>query len=186
MALGADFDDVLAAARNGAEWAVAALYRDLQPALLRYLRTKERAYAEDIASDAWLALGPLLATFEGTEHELRRLLFSIAHRRLVDHWRAAARRGTVPVAPQDLAERRDADATEEAGIAALTTQEALDTIRRHLSTEQADVLLLRVVGGLGVDEVASIVGKRPGAVRALQHRAITRLATIFRAERVTR
>ena len=43
--IGGDFPSVLDAARAGAEWAVAALYRDLQPALLRYLRTKERTYA---------------------------------------------------------------------------------------------------------------------------------------------
>jgi RNA polymerase sigma-70 factor (ECF subfamily) len=186
MALGGDFEAVLAAARAGAEWAVAALFRDLQPALLRYLRTKERTYAEDIASDAWLALGPRLATFEGTEPELRRLLFSIAHRRLVDHWRAVARRDTVPVAPETLSERGGPDTTEEAGIAALTTQEALDTIRAHLSPDQADVLVLRIVAGFTVDEVAAVVGKRPGAVRALQHRALNRLATIFRVEPVTR
>ena len=60
-------------------------------------------------------------------------------------------------------------------MAALGTQAALDLIA-SLAPAQAEVLLLRVVADLSVDEVAKIVGKRPTAVRALQHRAIVTLA----------
>jgi RNA polymerase sigma-70 factor (ECF subfamily) len=45
-----------------------------------------------------------------------------------------------------------------------------------LSPDQADVVLMRVVGGLDVDQVARVLGKEPGAVRSLQHRALRRLA----------
>jgi RNA polymerase sigma-70 factor (ECF subfamily) len=49
-----------------------------------------------------------------------------------------------------------------------------------LPAEQAEVLMLRVVGGLPVEEVARVVGKRPGTVRVLQHRALRRLASQLR------
>ena len=64
MALGTAFDEVLAAARAGAEWAVTALYRDLHPPLLAYLRAVEPTDAEDLASDVWLGIGRNLSAFE--------------------------------------------------------------------------------------------------------------------------
>ena len=45
-----------------------------------------------------------------------------------------------------------------------------------LPADQADVILLRVVADLSVDQVAQIMGKRPGTVRVLQSRALKRLA----------
>ncbi len=60
-------------------------------------------------------------------------------------------------------------------MAAITTQDALALIAT-LPPAQGEVLLLRVVADLSVDDVAQIVNKRPTAVRALQHRAIVGLA----------
>jgi len=58
------------------------------------------------------------------------------------------------------------------------------SVRRimELSPEQAEVVLLRVVGGLSAEDVASILGKTPGNIRVIQHRALTQLAR--QAERV--
>jgi RNA polymerase sigma-70 factor (ECF subfamily) len=58
---------------------------------------------------------------------------------------------------------------------AVGTRSALGRIAA-LPPAQAEVVLLRVVGDLSVDDVAAIVGRKPGAVRALQHRALQRLA----------
>jgi RNA polymerase sigma-70 factor (ECF subfamily) len=52
----------------------------------------------------------------------------------------------------------------------------------QLPPDQADVVLLRVLADLSVKDVAEILGKQPGAVRALQHRAIRRLANILAQE----
>ena len=57
----------------------------------------------------------------------------------------------------------------------ISTQQALELIA-SLPPAQAEVLLLRVVADLSVEDVARIVGKRPTAVRALQHRAVVGLA----------
>jgi hypothetical protein len=45
----------------------------------------------------------------------------------------------------------------------------------HLSTDQRDVLTLRLVGDFTVDQIAEVMGRQPGAIKALQHRAVTRL-----------
>jgi RNA polymerase sigma-70 factor (ECF subfamily) len=48
-----------------------------------------------------------------------------------------------------------------------------------LPSDQADVVLLRVVSGLGTDEVATIMGKPTGTIRVLQHRALRNLAKLL-------
>src|SRR3954452_1022946 len=98
MVLGAAFDEALAAARNGAEWAVTALYRDVQPSLLAYLRAVDPGEAEDLASDVWLGVGGRLAQFEGDEGAFRGWVFTIARRRVIDARRRRTRRQTQPAA----------------------------------------------------------------------------------------
>jgi RNA polymerase sigma-70 factor, ECF subfamily len=181
--IGESFDVVLDAARTGAEWAITELYRDLQPAVVRYLRARAPGEHDDLASEVWLGVAGGLARFHGDEAAFRRYVFTLAHRRVVDHWRARARdpHARVPRGEDELTP----DAEDEA-IENLTTSAALDLVRTHLPPDQADVVLLRVVAGLTADDVARIVGKRAGTVRVLQHRGLRRLARVLDRERVTR
>lgn len=184
--IGDDWDSVLAAAGAGAEWAIAVLYRELNPPLVRYLRTRVPRDAEDLASEVWMALAPALAGFTGTEQELRRLAFTIAHRRVADYWRRRARRVdeevTAPDAlPESPAHERARDVADLVA-AADSAEAALALVRARLPAAQADVVLLRVVAGLDAEEVAEILGKRPGTVRVLQHRALKTLARALATE----
>jgi len=72
-------------------------------------------------------------------------------------------------------QRPGLDDTEAAVVAANETEAALARIAA-LPSGQAEVVLLRVLAGFEVADVAKIVGKKPGAVRVLQHRALQRLA----------
>jgi RNA polymerase sigma-70 factor, ECF subfamily len=172
-----DFASVLAAARSGQEWAIAGLYDGLQPALLRYLRSQESQVADDLASETWLAVAKGLGGFEGDEAAFRAWVFSIARRRLADHRRMGARRRTHPVADIGFAEI-SASAPDPADVVTsrASAQEAIDRVVALLPDAQAEVFVLRIVGGLSVEEVARIVGKRAGTVRVLQHRALRRLS----------
>jgi RNA polymerase sigma-70 factor (ECF subfamily) len=182
MALGAQFECVLAAARMGGESALAALYRDLHPAVLRYLYSQDPGEADDLASEAWLDVARGLHRFDGDETAFRRWVFTIARRRLLDHRRATARRRTHPV-PVESLHLEAPDCADEA-MAFASTRAALAKLA-CLPPEQAEVVLLRVLTDLGVEDVAKIVGKRPGTVRVLQHRALKRLAGELEASRVT-
>lgn len=177
MSRGDDFATVLAAAQAGGEWAIALLYRDLQPRLGRYLAVRAGADADDVASETWIAVARNLPSFEGDEDALRGWVFTIARRRLQDHHRRTGRRHEALTDPTTIA---DTAATPGADVQALDDGALGDEAARRLVASlpdlQADVVLLRIVGGLGVDEVAEIVGKRPGTVRVLQHRALKRLA----------
>jgi RNA polymerase sigma-70 factor, ECF subfamily len=175
MALGTGFESALAAARAGVEWGLAALYRDVHPALLRYLYAHEPGDAEDLASETWLDVAAGLHRFTGDEDAFRRWLFSIARRRLIDFGRHRARRRTEPLPSERLPERATSSDSESEAIAAASTRAALARLS-SLPGDQAEVLLLRVLADLSVEDVAVILGKRPGTVRVLQHRALARLA----------
>ncbi|HJR27013.1 MAG TPA: sigma factor, partial [Acidimicrobiales bacterium] len=92
----APFHTVLAAAQEGAEWAVGELYRAHAPAIERYLRAQEPREHADIAADTWLDAARNLRTFRGDEDGFAGWLFTIARRRLVDHRRARRRRPVDP------------------------------------------------------------------------------------------
>ena len=179
-----DFPTLLAAARAGQGWALAALWRDLHPRLFRYLRSQEPAAAEDLASEAWLSVVRGLDAFEGDQGTLRRWAFTIARRRLIDHRRKQARRRTRAEPPERM-ERSTVTGADEQVLESLSALGAVDRLRSLLTPEQTEVVVLRVVGGFDVSEVARLVGRRPGAVRALQHRALQRLSRIVSPEPVT-
>src|SRR4051812_1839864 len=183
MSIGPTFDDVLAAARTGADWAIAILYRDLNPALLRYLQSQHRDAAEDIASEVWLAAATNLASFDGDEAGFRSWLFTIARRRAVDHGRQRSRRRTDPVSSETFERQAATDDTAAAGIEALSAREAIHRLTAGLPADQAEAVVLRVVGGFSVAEVAEIMGRSAGSVRVLQHRALRRLEARLRPDR---
>jgi RNA polymerase sigma-70 factor (ECF subfamily) len=171
-----DFGAVLAAARLGEDWALVALYRQIHPALLRYLRGPAGADAEDVASEAWIQVAQGLGRFEGDAGDFRRFVFTIARRRAIDHGRTRARRPTQPMPAESGDSLADPADVEAATLDSLSSADALERIRDLLPADQAEVVLLRIVAGLSVQEVAAVMGKRPGTVSVLQHRALRRLA----------
>jgi len=185
MTLGDDFDATLGAARTGAEWALTSLYQDLHPILLRYLKAHEPYEGEDLASETWLQAASGLHRFEGGEREFRKWIFTIARRRLVDLRRRNARRRTQAVPIEDLVELPDAGDVEVQALDTVTAQEAIQRLVEVLPADQAEVVLLRVVGGLSAEETGEVMGKKPGTIRVLQHRALDRLARDFAEAAVT-
>ncbi len=179
------FSGVLGAAQLGEEWAVATLWRELHPRLVRYLRTAVGDDAEDVASDVWMEAAAGLGRFSGDAEALRAWVFTIARRRLIDLRRKNGRRQTFATADDVLTAHADraASADPEAD-ARLALDEALARIG-SLPRDQAEVIALRVLCDLDVETVARIVGKRAGAVRVIQHRALKRLAETMAAEHVT-
>lgn len=170
------FDETLQAARQGQDWAVGRLYDAHHPPLLAYLSWAEPAAAEDLAGETWLAVAERIDAFEGEERGFRAWLFAIARRRVADHRRRGVRRRTSPAPDEVFVNLADGDDPEQAVVEQLTSEDALALLTRVLPKEQAEVVVLRVLAGFSVEETARIVSKRPEAVRALQHRALLRLA----------
>lgn len=152
------------------------MWHDLHPRLLRFLRGLDPVVAEDVESDAWLVAARDLASFRGDEGQFRAWMFTIARNRLIDSRRREARRPSVAIPPDAFGDYSADDDPAVTAVDVLTADAAVSLVRACLPSDQAEVILLRVVGGLDVDEVAAIVGKRPGNVRVLQHRGLRRLA----------
>lgn len=169
-----DFDATLAAARQAAPWALEAIWRHLHPLVVGYLRGQAGDDAEDLASEVFIDIAAGVRRFSGGEAAFRSWVFTIAHHRLVDHGRASRRRREKTEVARSRHVEQKLDAETEA-LNALATGSALARLAA-LPPDQAEVVLLRVMADLSVDDVARIVGKRPGAVRALQLRAVRRLA----------
>lgn len=178
-----EFAEVLSAATAGEEKAFTQLFRELNPPLLRYLRVAAGESAEDLASETWLQIARDIGRFSGDERAFRAWAFAVARHRVVDYRRSAARR------PQTVggdAGALDApDATVDPAALTDARESTLASIRliATLPADQAEVIMLRVVAGLDVAEVARILGKRPGTVRVLAHRGLRRLAERLAASR---
>jgi RNA polymerase sigma-70 factor, ECF subfamily len=182
--IGQGFESVLAAAQEGSEVAFSRLWRDANPALLRYLRVMAPQAAEDVAAETWLQVVRGLAGFRGDEQGWRAWLFTTARRRAIDEGRRRFRRPEkaleetlptwLPVSP-DAADL----ALEQIG-----TRSALSLVAR-LPPHQAEVILLRVVAGLDTETVARMLGRSPGAVRVSAHRGLRTMAGILADADVT-
>ncbi len=170
-----EFPLILAAAQDGAEWAVTALWTSLHAPLLRFLRGLNRGAAEDVESETWIRIARGLRGFSGGEADFRAWAFTIARNRMIDWCRQAERMRATPVAAEELAAMPGSTDAAAAAEEELELEAALSLVRT-LPPDQGEVVLLRVLAGLDVARVAAIVGKSPGAVRVLQHRGLRRLA----------
>jgi RNA polymerase sigma-70 factor, ECF subfamily len=175
-----DLETALAAAREGDELGFATLWRDLHPRLLRYLRVRGDDGAEDLAAETWMHVVKGLAAFEGGLAEFRAWLFTIARHRAIDQGRARSRGlSVVSVADPGAAACRETTtpSAEDDAVENDATAAALRLVAT-LPPAQAEMVMLRVVAGLDVADVARMLDKRPGAVRVGVHRALKTLARI--------
>lgn len=142
-------------------------YRELAPAVLGYFRSHRRDHAEDLVSDVFVSVARNLHRFRGDRVDLRRWVFAIARRRLVDHhrWHHVRRHtstGDVPHEPS---------ADDVPGL----DVDLVDALQQ-LTPLQREVVILRFVADVPIDDVARIVRRSPGAVKAAQIRALAQLA----------
>jgi RNA polymerase sigma-70 factor, ECF subfamily len=182
--IGEGFAAVLTAAQDGSEAAFTQLWRDTNPALVRYLRVIAGAAAEDIAADTWVRTLRGLSGFRGDEQAWRAWVFTISRHLVIDERRRTTRKPAVPLSEVPLAALpSSADASDEA-LERISTRAAMAMVA-ELPPLQAEVILLRVVAGLDTEAVARLVGRTPGAVRVAAHRGLRRLAQIAGEARVT-
>ena len=151
------------------------LYRAIGPRLHRFVRRAEPTEADDISAEVWLAMTRYLPRFRGDADGFEALVFTIARRRITDHRRRRSRRRTDIVANEFLADIAGDEEPENEALDQLRTRATFDELVRALSPAQVEVVMLRVVHGLPVERVAAILGRSPGNVRILQHRALKRL-----------
>ena len=172
----------LADARRREPAAVTRIYTAYAPALYRFFMAavSDRHLAEDLTGTAFVSAIEALPRFRGPIEALGGWLFQIARHDLYDYRRKQARSRIEPL-EDNLNEAALADGgvdPEELAIERLEGTRVL-TALRELSSDQREVLLLRMAGELTAPEVADILGKTTGAVKALQHRGLASLARVL-------
>ena len=179
----ARLDDVLPAAQTGEPWALRVVYETLSPQVHSYLRTRGAAEPEDLTSEVFLTVLPRLATVTGGAAGLRTFTFSVAHARLVDDLRKRSRRA--PAAPYDPDLDSRTTPSSEADALVRLGHERVRRLLGTLKESQREVIALRVLGDLTVEQVAQALGTSPGAVKQLQRRGLLALRAALEAEGVT-
>jgi len=184
VTFGPAFSGALAAAQSGAPWALERLYRDLAPAVAGYLRVQGSAEADDLTSDVFVKVFRGVAGFSGGEDQFRSWVFTIAHHRLMDERRQRSRRPVV-----DHADVTELPCPFVQDVEAETLRRlSLQRVRRlcdRLAPDQRNVLLLRMVADLSLEQTADALGKSVGAVKALQHRGVATLRQLLEREGVS-
>lgn len=148
----------------------AGAYRSFAPAILGYLRGQGVPEPEDVLSEVFLSVARSLPRFRGDDEDLRRWIFTIARNRAIDDRRRrkskpAIDAATVPDVPAAVGE----DALDPELLRALA----------QLTPDQREVVVLRHVADLSLEQVAKITKRKVGAVKAMQHRALAQLARIL-------
>jgi RNA polymerase sigma factor (sigma-70 family) len=181
------FDAVLAAARDGAPWAFERMFTALAPAVTGYLRVQGSAEPDDLTSEVFVAILRNLRTFQGDEAGFRSWVFTIAHRRLLDERRRRVRRPLPePLTATAAAATRESAAPDdvEGAIDRVMGAERVRALCDRLVPDQRDVLLLRLLGDLSIEQIAGTLGKSKGAVKALQRRGLAAVGRLLDREGV--
>lgn len=176
----APIPDVIDRARGGDRGAFGELYDVHVDAVYRYVlyRVREPSDAEDLTSEVFTRAFANIHRYRWQGKSFLAWLYTIARNAVTDR-----RRRERPTVELD-----DAFGVAEEGPTAhdrAVTGEQVDALRgavKHLTSEQQEVLVLRFVENMSSRQVAKVLGKNEGAIRALQFRALGRLRKLLTSE----
>lgn len=166
-------------AQSGDGEAFGKLYDHYVTAVFRfiYYRVNDRALAEDFTSETFLRALRRIATIDYQGRDIGAWFMTIARNIVFDHTKSA--RFRLELTTDDIIEPNESvDSPEIAVLTNLTNARLLAAVT-ELGEEQRECIVLRFLNGLSVSETAAVMGKNDGAIKALQHRAVKRLAGIL-------
>lgn len=167
------FGDLLEAARDGHGQAFTQLWQRYARGVAAFARSRGAEEPDELTSDVFAAVFRSLGDFVGDEAAFRGFLFTVTRRRLVDEVRRRRRRPLTSRWDSGADDRQVASAEEV--VMGFGSDTAARDLLEGLTPDQRDVLVLRVFGELTLEQVATVLGKRLGAVKALQHRGLEAL-----------
>ncbi len=150
----------------------AGVYLTHAPAVRGYLRAHGVPDADDVLSEVFLNVARSLPRFSGDDDQLRAWVFRITRNRVIDAHRRRSARPALADAPVPDRPAPEATAPVDPELVAALAQ---------LTDDQREVVVLRFVADLSVEEVADLTGRTTGAVKSMQHRALAQLARILGA-----
>jgi len=177
-------DDLVSAAQAGDSAAMCSIYRELAPIVLGYITAKGVPDPEALTSDVFVDVLKRFSALTGGAGGLRKFVMTVAHARMVDDVRRRQRQPAVTAyTPED--DVRVSASAEHHALRRIGAAHVVDLLRR-LPASQREVVLLRVVADLPIEEVAEILARSPGAVKQLQRRGLLTLRDLVGELQVTR
>ncbi len=178
----ADSWELVVAAQGGDGAAFGQLYERYGDAVYRYIyyRVGDAPLAEDFTSETFLRALRSIRRLNYQGRDVGAWFTTIARNIVFDHAKSARHRLEV-VTDTTPEPATPASGTESTVLARLNSERLVDAVNQ-LSIDQRECVVLRFLQGMSVSETAEVMGKKDGAIKALQHRAVRRLADIFSAE----
>ena len=155
-------DNLIKDASSGSDSAFELLWRQFYPKMLRYLLMFTRE-AEDICADVWIKIAGAIKGFVGDAAAFQGWIFTIARNAATDVARREKRIGqTVEIQETDWV-------SNDSSMVEVTD------LLKHLPREQSEVIMLRIVVGMDVEQVSEITGLSAANVRVISHRGLAKL-----------
>jgi RNA polymerase sigma factor (sigma-70 family) len=170
-------DELVSAAQAGDADALRVIYRELSPVVVGYLTAKGVPDPEAVTGDVFITVLKRFDAITGGAAGVRTFVMSVAHARMVDDARSRRRRPALsPYLPETDA--RVSESAEHVALGAMATAR-LVAVLDQLPAAQREVVLLRVMADLSIEQVAQIVHRSPGAVKQLQRRGLLALRDLL-------
>ena len=166
--------ELVARAQGGDVNAIGALYDEHHESIFRYvwLRVGDAQLAEDLTGDVFMRMLKALPNYQAVGLPFRAWLYRIAHNLLVDHYRRNGRREPVSL---DAVEAHPAGDDPLVSVERRLLAERLGHALSQLDPHQCEVVVLRFLAGLSLQETAAAMGRSEAAVKSLQHRSLAAL-----------
>jgi RNA polymerase sigma-70 factor, ECF subfamily len=174
--------DLVHAAQDGDRSAFARLYDKYVDVVFRYVlfRVGDRELAEDVTSETFLRALRRIESVSYQGRDVGAWFVTIARNLVLDHVKSS--RFRLEVATAEVDDSRPAESGPEQQVLSKVTRTALLECVGQLGDDQRECIVLRFLQGLSVAETAKVMARNEGAVKALQHRAVRRLAVLLPPE----
>ena len=171
--------DLVAAAQQGDQNAFGQLYDRYVDVVFRFVlfRVGDRPLAEDLTSETFLRALRRISSVSYQGRDVGAWFVTIARNLVLDHVKSSRYRLEMTTA--DIADSSASDRGPEHEVVQEATAAELMRCVAQLGRDQQECIVLRFMQGLSVSETAAVMGRNEGAVKALQHRAVRRLAQLL-------
>jgi RNA polymerase sigma-70 factor (ECF subfamily) len=161
--------------------AIGELYDRYEAKIFAYIyrRTGEQTLAEDLTGQVFLKMLEAIHNQKAWHSSFSGWLYRIAHNLVIDHYRQ--RDHQIQISLEDEPTLPAPDSPEEATEMKLNAERLRAAIGR-LTEEQAEVISLRFLEGYSINEVAEMMSKTEGSIKALQYRAVSTLRQLLQLE----
>lgn len=177
----AEFEEsLIRQAKRGRKAALIEIYMQNYDPIYKfiYFRVLDESLAQDLTSEVFVRMVARIQSFSYRQQSILAWLYTIARNLMIDHFRVQGKQTKLPLSEKMASNGRSPDEL----IYLRLTQQQLAQAMTCLTDEQHQVILLRFVDGYRLKEVAQLLGKSEGAVKAMQHRALAALRRMLNEE----